>query len=90
MTECAKGPTMFHVYLLRSAGEPGKSYIGFTSLPVEERLAAHNAGRVPYTARHRPWALVAVVSVPTKDKALALETYFKSGSGHAFAHKHLW
>jgi putative endonuclease len=81
---------MYHVYLLRSTEAPSKTYVGFTSLAVEERLTAHNAGSVPYTSRYRPWDLVAVVSVPSKEKALALETYFKSGSGHAFAHKHLW
>ncbi len=81
---------MFHVYLLRSSANPAKTYVGFTSLPVEERLDAHNAGRVPYTARYRPWDLIAVISVSTKDKAIALEAYLKSGSGHAFAHMHLW
>jgi predicted GIY-YIG superfamily endonuclease len=38
---------MYDVYLVRSIANPVKSYVGFTSLPVDERLAAHNAGSVP-------------------------------------------
>ncbi len=49
-------PTMFHVYLLRSIATPVKSYVGFTSLPVDERLTAHNAGSVPrWTSRPYPF-----------------------------------
>ena len=81
---------MHHVYLLRSAINPRKTYVGYTERSVEERLTEHNAGLVPYTVRHRPWEIVACVAVPDKHKALALERYFKTGSGHAFAHRHLW
>jgi putative endonuclease len=57
---------------------------------VQARLAEHNAGRCPYTSRYLPWELVAFVAVKSKKHALELERYFKSGSGYAFAHKHLW
>jgi putative endonuclease len=57
---------------------------------VASRLKKHNAGGSPHTARFKPWELVATVGVQTKEKAAELEHYFKSGSGHTFAHKHLW
>jgi putative endonuclease len=85
-----QGQVMFHVYLLRSDSNPKKTHVGFTEQEIESRLTDHNCGRIPHTARHRPWHLIAVVSVQDKFKALDLERYFKSGSGHAFAHKHLW
>ena len=78
------------MYLLRSTANPKRTYVGYTELAVDARLADHNAGRVPHTSRNRPWEVVAVVSVPDKHKAMKLERYFKSGSGHAFAHRHLW
>ena len=73
----------------RSVSNPKKTYVGMTD-DVEKRLDRHNSGGSPYTAQFRPWKLVATVGVPAKDKAAELERYFKSGSGHAFAHKHLW
>jgi putative endonuclease len=80
---------MWYVYLVRSLSNPRKTYVGMTE-DVERRLVRHNEGGSPHTARFRPWELVAMVGVPSKSKAAELEKYFKSGSGHAFAHKHLW
>ena len=80
---------MYYVYLLRSRANPKKTYVGMTD-DVDKRLAKHNAGGSPHTARFRPWELVATIGVCSKTKAAALERYLKSGSGHAFAHKHLW
>ncbi len=80
---------MFYVYLIQSMSKPGKTYVGMTS-NVEARLARHNAGDVPATDRFKPWELVAFVAVREQRRAIQLERYFKSGSGHAFAHKHLW
>ncbi len=57
---------------------------------VESRLITHNAGECPYTSRFCPWEIVTYVAVRTEDQARRLEQYFKTGSGHAFAHKHLW
>jgi len=79
--------TMYHVYFLRSESHPGKTYIGFTEVPVNECLAVHNRGAVPSTKRFSPWRVIAYVGVQDRATALALETYFKSGSGHAFWHK---
>jgi len=81
---------MFHVYLLQSESSPKRRYVGFTAQGPLDRLTDHNAGHVPSTARHRPWRLMAYVAVADKMRALELERYFKSGSGHAFAQRHLW
>jgi putative endonuclease len=80
---------MYYVYLIRSTSRPGKTYVGMSD-SIESRLARHNAGAVLATARYTPWELVAFVAVRERNRALQLERYFKSGSGHAFAHKHLW
>ena len=80
---------MHFVYLLRSLSRPNKTYVGMTE-DVACRLKAHNEGHCPATSRFRPWEIVTYVAVRTEDKARHLEQYLKTGSGHAFAHKHLW
>ncbi|MBU1692736.1 MAG: GIY-YIG nuclease family protein [Verrucomicrobia bacterium] len=77
---------MYFVYFLRSLRNPKKTYVGFTKA-IETRLAIHNAGKVPHTSRHAPWELIGYIAVKDRARALALEKYFKSGSGHAFWHK---
>jgi predicted GIY-YIG superfamily endonuclease len=44
------------VYVLKSATPKARYYVGLTS-NVRARLADHNAGRCPHTARYRPWQL---------------------------------
>jgi len=45
----------FHyVYILRSESKPDGFYTGITE-DLRARLAKHNAGGVPHTAKHRPW-----------------------------------
>jgi putative endonuclease len=78
---------MHHVYILRSLAHPGEYYTGYTE-DLAARLAHHNAGGSPHTARHRPWELVAAIAFPDRLKALAFERYLKSGSGRAFAARH--
>ena len=80
---------MYHIYLLRSISHPSERYIGFTT-DVAARLDAHNRGQSPHTAKHKPWDVVATISFPDKGKALAFESYLKSGSGRAFANKRFW
>ena len=45
---------MFYTYILRSINHPDQRYIGSTA-DLRKRIAAHNAGRVPHTAKSRPW-----------------------------------
>ena len=76
------------VYVLRSLSDPNRYYTGVTS-NLRLRLAAHNAGECTHTVRNRPWELDVVVAFRDETRAFAFERYLKSGSGCAFAKKHL-
>jgi len=52
------------------------------------RLAKHNAGEVPHTSKCGPWRMRTYVAFNDEQRAIAFETYLKSGSGRAFAKKH--
>ncbi|GAB5498524.1 MAG: hypothetical protein PsegKO_08350 [Pseudohongiellaceae bacterium] len=79
---------MFHyVYILRSCNIQSKTYVGYTT-KLQTRLHAHNSGTSIHTAKYRPWRVETAVALRSKTKALALEKYFKSSSGKAFASKH--
>jgi putative endonuclease len=75
------------VYVLKNEDRPPQYYTGVTS-DVPARLAAHNDGRSPHTASHRPWRLDVVVEFADERRAIAFERYLKSGSGCAFARRH--
>ena len=77
---------MKYVYILESIAEAGRHYTGITA-DVTERLEMHNAGRVPHTAKFRPWRLETYLALTDERKAHAFEDYLKSGSGRAFARK---
>jgi predicted GIY-YIG superfamily endonuclease len=70
------------VYLLRSVSDPSRPYAGLTS-NVPARLADHNAGRCPHTARYKPWQLHVVIEFADEPRAIRFERYLKSGSGRA-------
>ena len=78
---------MFYTYILRSLSNPEQRYIGSTS-DLRSRLAKHNKGDVPHTAKFHPWKVEAYFAFETQEKAAAFEQYLKSGSGHAFAKRH--
>jgi len=80
---------MKHVYLIQSISFPEQRYVGSTS-DLDKRLAAHNAGQSPHTAKFRPWKLITSLAFTDDDKAILFEKYLKSGSGRAFANKRLW
>ena len=75
------------VYVLKTANPKDHYYIGLTS-DVRARLADHNAGRCPHTARYRPWHLHITIEFPDERRAIDFERYLKSGSGRAFAKRH--
>jgi predicted GIY-YIG superfamily endonuclease len=78
---------MKYVYILESLdGE--HFYIGITD-DVSVRLVKHNAGEVPHTSKYRPWRLRTYIAFTDEKLAFAFEKYLKSGSGRAFAKKHL-
>ncbi len=80
---------MKYVYLMLGVRDPGARYVGVTS-DLERRLAEHNRGKCVHTSKHRPWRLVAAVRFEDDARARAFERYLKSGSGRAFANRHLW
>jgi putative endonuclease len=79
---------VFHyVYILVSESDPDRHYIGCTG-DLDARLAAHNAGRVAHTTKHKPWRIETAIAFREKQKAAAFERYLKSGSGREFARRH--
>ena len=76
------------VYVLRSQGAVNRYYTGVTS-DVGARLADHNARRCRHTADGRPWQMDVVIEFSDQQRALTFEQYLKSGSGVAFAKRHL-
>jgi len=80
---------MKYVYLLQSLSEPRNRYVG-SSTDFERRLKEHKAGQSPHTAKSRPWKPIVVIRFGDDEKAEHFERYLKSGSGHAFAKRHLW
>ena len=76
------------VYVLKNSESQARYYTGVTSA-VARRTVEHNAGSCVHTAKHRPWSVDLVIEFPDESRALAFERYLKSGSGVAFAQRHL-
>lgn len=77
---------MKYVYLLQSISKPDEEYVGLTDdLPA--RLAVHNSGGSPHTAKFKPWRLVTYIAFQDSDRAVQFERYMKTHSGRAFAKK---
>lgn len=76
-----------YVYMLQSVTFPQHYYVGMTE-NLQERLAAHNSGKVRHTSKFLPWRIQTAVAFRDKDKAAAFEKYLKTHSGRAFAKKH--
>jgi len=76
----------YYVYILALSN--GKLYVGCT-VNLKERFSRHQKGYVPATKNNRPMKLVWCCSFKDRYKAYAFEKYLKSGSGRAFAAKHL-
>ena len=75
------------VYILKSGDLTPHFYVGRTS-DVHARLANHNAGRCPHSARYRAWQLHVTIELPDEQRAIDFDRYLKSGSGRAFAKRH--
>ena len=83
-----EGRALNYVYILQSVAHPDQFYTGLCS-NVSTRLAAHNAGQSPHTAKFKPWRLLSYHYFSEARTAAAFERYLKSGSGRAFALKRL-
>ena len=84
-----RGVPVKYVYLLQSIAHPNERYVGITR-DLQRRLAEHDAGGSPHTRRFRPWQCVVALRFADDAQADRFERYLKSGSGHAFAHRHFW
>jgi len=76
------------VYVLTNHEAPPRYYTSVTS-DVRRRLAEHNRGLCTHTSKYRPWSVDLLIEFPDERRALAFERYLKSGSGVAFAKRHL-
>lgn len=79
---------MYFAYILRSESDPDQYYVGLAE-DVESRLKDHNAGKSRHTKKHLPWEIISIHGFPNRQKAADFEKYLKSGSGRAFAKRHL-
>jgi len=76
------------VYVLRSDRDPSRHYVGVTE-NIENRLEWHNNGPSGQTTQHRPWSVIVAIEFADEHTAIRFEKYLKSGSGRAFAKRHL-
>ena len=79
---------MFYVYIIRSIPHSKQTYIGLTH-DLRSRVAQHNSGQSIHTNKFKPWKLEAYVALEQKQLADKLEKCLKTGSGRAFAKRHL-
>jgi len=71
---------MFYVYILKSE-KSKKTYIGFTSKEVKERLDEHNIGTNIWTSQNKPFKLLYYESYYCEKDARHRELFLKSGVG---------
>jgi len=81
--------TVFYVYHIRSVPVPSRTYTGFTQ-DLKQRLLDHHRGCCDFTRPFRPWKLTFYAAFDDEPAARRFEAYLKTGSGIAFARKHLW
>ncbi|HEV2064147.1 MAG TPA: GIY-YIG nuclease family protein [Thermoanaerobaculia bacterium] len=79
---------MKYVYILRSGSRQRRTYVGMTG-DFERRLREHKSDSSPYTSGGGPWSPVVVLKFEDDCRAECFEEYLKSGSGRAFARRHL-
>ena len=70
---------MYYVYVLKSIGHD-RQYVGSSADP-DQRLKAHNAGKVKSTKGYRPWLRVLLEEHADRNAAEKRERYLKSGWG---------
>jgi putative endonuclease len=78
---------MEYTYILKCAD--GTYYTGHTQ-NLDERLRRHMKRENTYTKYRLPVELIFYAAFSDKYKAIEFERYLKSGSGRAFAKRHLY
>jgi putative endonuclease len=76
------------VYILQSLSDPRRYYTGLSYAP-NGRALEHNAGLSTHTRQGGPWQIVVSIQFRDPNKAFLFERYLKTGSGRAFAKRHL-
>jgi putative endonuclease len=79
---------VYYVYILRSLFDPDETYIGSTA-NLKRRLSEHNSGKSIHTNKFKPWTLEVYLAFSRRELAERFERYLKTGSGRAFAKRHL-
>jgi predicted GIY-YIG superfamily endonuclease len=67
---------MHYVYMIRSQVHPEETYIGLTS-DLKLRMAKHNEGGSPHTAKYKPWSLVNYLAFSSRQQARQLRSLFE-------------
>jgi len=80
--------SFFYVYILQSQSSTEHFYTRPHRRPPRAP-EKHNAGEVPHAAKFRPWQIKTAIAFTDEQRAVEFEHYLKSGSGRAFAKKHL-
>jgi len=70
---------MYYFYVLKSLKDD-RLYKGF-SVNVENRLLAHNSGKVRATKHRKPFKIIYTESFETEKEAIHREKYFKTFRG---------
>lgn len=78
---------MYYVYILKSI-KNDRVYTGYTT-DLQKRIKDHNSGKSIYTNKFRPWKIQTYIAFRSKAQASNFERYLKTGSGIAFARRHL-
>jgi putative endonuclease len=77
----ADSTNVFHLH--PKSVKYGKTYVG-SSGNVDRRLKEHNSGKMSYSCRYKPWAVVKTEEFSTLIKARRREKYLKSGAGRRY------
>lgn len=70
---------MYHIYILKSINS-NHYYTGQTN-NIESRILLHNAGRINWSKRYRPWKIVYTEEYSNRNEAVKREKYLKSHAG---------
>lgn len=70
---------MYYFYVLRSLKDD-KLYKGYSG-NVENRLLAHNSGKVGATKNRKPFKLIYTENFETEKEAITREKYYKTFKG---------
>lgn len=77
-----------YVYIIKTELSVKRHYTGITN-NLKQRLSDHNSGKCPHTSKYKPSKIKNAFWFDNPKKAFAFEKHLNSGSGRAFAKKHL-